>query len=232
MGDVVAKNAAAETIMGDVNTTLTRARARGGKWAELAEKLLANCIRLHGVAGAEREKAEGELRGLVASVDAQDDLADKLIAQISDDVWNKIGRPAFDPTYDVVFPGGINYYTGGPDAEQPERIELLAQLLEMNIIARLPEGDAKDMAGRLRATADNYRKAMAPSAGPRARLQMFERALTAVAHSGQIALAHLKRLYRTEGFSEAEIHTVIPDRPRKKAVAAKAAAPAPSAPAA
>jgi hypothetical protein len=60
---------------------------------------------------------------------------------------------------------------------------------------------------------------------------MFERALTAVAHSGQIALAHLKRLYRTEGFSEAEIHTVIPDRPRKKA-AAKITAPTPSAPAA
>jgi hypothetical protein len=44
MGDVVTKKAAAETIMGDVDTTLTRARARGGKWAELAEKLLANTL--------------------------------------------------------------------------------------------------------------------------------------------------------------------------------------------
>jgi hypothetical protein len=168
---------------------------------------------------------------LVAAVGAQDDVADKLIAQVSDDVWNKIGRPAFDPTYDVVFPSGIVYYTGGADAEQPERMELLAQLLEMNIITRLAEGDAKDMAARLRAAAETYRKALAPVAAPRARLQMFERALTAVAHSGQIALAHLKRLYRTEGFSEAEIHTVIPDRPRKKA-AAKITAPTPSAPAA
>jgi hypothetical protein len=232
MGDVVAKKAAAETIMGDVDTTLTRARARGGKWAELAEKMLANAIKLHGLAWDEREKAEVELRTLVASVDAQDDLADKLVAQISDDVWNKIGRPSFDPTYDVVFPSGITYYSGGPDADQPERMELLAQLLEMNIIARLPEADAKDMAGRLRAAVENYRKALAPVAGPRARMQMFERALTAVAHSGQIALAHLKRLYRTEGFSEAEIHTVIPDRPRKKPVAAKAVAPAPNVPAA
>lgn len=142
---VVSKNAAAATIMMDVDTTLTRARARGGKWAELAERLLANAVRLYRLAGAEREKAEGELRALVASVDAQDDLADRLIAQISDDVWNRIGRPAFDPTYDVVFPGGISYYTVGSDTEQPERMELLAQLLEMNIIARLPEADAKDL---------------------------------------------------------------------------------------
>jgi len=59
-------------------------------------------------------------------------------------------------------------------------------------------------------------------------VQMFDRALTAVAHSGQIALSHLKRLYRTEGFSEAEIHTVIPDRPRKRTVATKPSAPAPT----
>jgi hypothetical protein len=230
MGDLVTKKAAAETIMGDVDTTLTRARARGGKWGELAEKHLPNAVRLHGLAGAEREKAQGELRALVAALEAQDDVADKLIAQISDDVWNKIGRPAFDPTYDVVFPSGISYYTGGPDAEQPERMELLAQLLEMSIIARLSEADAKDMAGRLRAAAEDYRKALAPTAGPRARVQMFDRALTAVAHSGQIALSHLKRLYRAEGFSEAEIHTVIPDRPRKRA--GKVSGPAPTPPAA
>ncbi len=154
------------------------------------------------------------------------------MAQISDEVWNKIGRPSFDPTYDVVFPSGISYYTGGSDTDQPERMELLAQLLEMNIIARLPEGEAKDIAARLRAGAENYRKALTPTAGPRARLQMFQRALTAVAHSGQIGLAHLKRLYRTEGFSEAEIHSVIPDRPRKKPVTSKPSAPPPSAPAA
>jgi len=111
-------------------------------------------------------------------------------------------------------------------------MELLAQLLEMNIVARLPEADAKDMATRLRAAAEDCRKVLAPAAGPRARVQMFARAITAVAHSGQIGLAHLKRLYRTEGFSESEIHTVIPDRPRKKAAAAKDPAPAPSTPAA
>jgi len=65
------------------------------------------------------------------------------------------------------------------------------------------------------------------AAAPRARMQMFERAAVALAHSAQIALAHLKRLYRAEGFTEAEVHAVIPDHPRKKATASKPA-PAPS----
>jgi hypothetical protein len=207
--------------MSDVETTHARAKARGGKWADLADKMLFNAIKLNATVSAERQKAEVEIRDLAAAVDAQDDLADRLIAQISDDVWNKLGRPAFDPTYDVVFPNGINYYTGGPDADQPERMELLAQLLEMNIITRLPEADAKAMAGRLREVVTSYRQALAPMAGPRARQQMFQRAGTALAHSAQIALAHLKRLYRAEGFTEAEIHTVIPDRPRKKSAADK-----------
>jgi hypothetical protein len=230
MGDVIPKTAAAETIMADVETTLSRATARGGKWADLANKMVRNAINLYITIGAERQKAEAELRSLVAAVDAQDDLADRLIAQISDDVWNKIGRPAFDPTYDVVFPNGISYYTGGPDAEQPERMELLAQLLEMNIITRLSQEEAKSMAARLREVTASYRQVLAPLAAPRARLQMFERAVTALAHSAQIALAHLKRLYRAEGFSEAEIHTVIPDHPRKKPSATPR--PAPPAPAA
>lgn len=231
MGDLVPKSAAADTIMADVETTHTRAKARGGKWAELAERMLANAIKLKSTIAGERQKAETELRALVAGIDAQDDLADKLIAHISDEVWNKIGRPAFDPTYDVVFPSGISYYTGGPEADQPERMELLAQLLEMNIVTRLPQADAKAMAARLREGVASYRQALAPAAAPRARALMFERAATALAHSAQIALAHLKRLYRAEGFSEAEIHTVIPDRPRKKAAAATPGA-SPAAPAA
>jgi hypothetical protein len=42
-------------------------------------------------------------------------------------VWNKIGRRAFGwcPR------AASACYTGGPDTERPERMELLAQLLEM-----------------------------------------------------------------------------------------------------
>lgn len=109
MGDLVPKSAAAATIMADVETTLSRARARRGKWGELAEKMLGNAVKLSAMSAAKRQKAESELRECLAGIEAQDDLADKLIAQLSDEVWNRIGRPSFDPTYDVVFPSGISY---------------------------------------------------------------------------------------------------------------------------
>jgi hypothetical protein len=45
--------------------------------------------------------------------------------------------------------------------------------------------------------------------------------------SAQVALTGLKRLYKNEHFSEADIHVVIPDRP----AAGRKAAPAPAPPA-
>jgi hypothetical protein len=228
MGDLVLKTAAAETIMGDVATTYSRAQARGGKWAELAEKMLGNQLKLAATLADQRRAADAELRPMLAALDAQDDHADKLIGQISDEVWNAIDRPAFDPTYDVVFPNGISYYTGGPDAEQPDRMDLLAQLIEMNMIKRLTPDQCKSFAQRVRDESAAYRKVLSQVAAPRARVQMFDRATTALAQSSQMALSHLKRLYRAEGFTEAEIHTVIPDRPRKKASSTTPPSPAPT----
>lgn len=216
MGDLVPKTAAAETILGDVATTHERAAARGGKWAELAERMLGAPLSMAATLDEHRRASYAELKPLLASLDAEDDRADKLIGQISDEVWNAIDRPAFDPSYDVVFPNGISYYTSGSDAEQPDRMELLAQLIEMNMIKRLTPEQCKSFAQRIRDEAVAYRKVLAQISGPRARVQMFDRATTALAQSSQMALSHLKRLYRAEGFTEAEIHTVIPDRPRKK----------------
>lgn len=231
MGDLIGKTAAASTIMTDVEATYAKAKARGGKWLELAERMLGGPLKLKEALAAQLRVTEAEVRGLLATVDAQDEAADRLIGQISDECWNAIGRPAYEPTYDVVFPSGIGYYTDGPDVEQPHRMELLANLLEMNVLARLPAEQAATMAKRLRDMAGAYREVLAPVAAPRTKLQMLERAATALARSSQIALAQLKRLYRVEGFTETEIHTVIPARPRKKASVATppAAAATPSA---
>jgi hypothetical protein len=228
MGDMVGRKAAAAIIMADVETTYEKAKARGGKWFELAERMLGGPTKMKAALAAQLREAEAELRPLLAAVEAQDEAADKLIGHIADESWNAIGRPAADPTYDVVFPSGIGYYTDGPDAEQPHRMELLAQLLEMNVLTRLPTEQAKSMAARLRESAAAYRQVLEPVAAPRTRVDMLGRASTALAHSSQIALSQLKRLYRGEGFSEAEIHTVIPDRPRKRSSAGTSPSPAPT----
>jgi hypothetical protein len=226
MGEVISKNAAVDDIMADVAMTYARAKARGGKWLEHADRMLGNSLNLAESLVGRRRAALDEMLPLAAALDAQDEHADRFIGQISDEVWNLLGRPAFDPTYDVVFPNGINYYTGGPDDEQPDRMELLAELLEMNVISRISADQARAFAQRVRDEEAAYRKVLDQTAIPRARLQLLDRAKIALVQSAQIALAHLKRLYRAEGFSEAEIHTVIPDRPRKRASTLPPPAPA------
>jgi hypothetical protein len=226
MGTVISKGAAAEDVFADVGTTCTKAAARGGKWKQLADERLGHIVSLVALVNGKLAAAQEQLQPLQAKLDAEDEVADKLVGKASDDVWNAIGRPGFDPTYDVVFPGGIAYYTEGPDDEQPVRMELLAELLEMRIIAKLDAQSASAMAAAVRAEADVYRKLVAQMQLPIGRVRLLDRVRTALGKCAQMELSHLKRLYKTSGFSEAEIHGVIPDRPRpRKAPAQPPATP-------
>jgi hypothetical protein len=65
---------------------------------------------------------------------------------------------------------------------------------------------------------------------PRVRLQQLQRAKTTIAQSGQMELAHLKRLYKAQGFSEADIHRVFPNRPRLKKATVSPPSPTPAGP--
>ena len=220
MGQVISSKAAADDIFADIKTTQVNAAARGGKWQELSDQRLTPVSAVVGNLLLRIAAAENDLLPLRAAVDAQDIHSDKFIGQLSDEIWNDIGRPAYDPTYDCVFPGGIAYYTGGADEEQPDRMDLLADLLEMNLISKLDPAKVTDMVQRLRAETETYRQTIAAFAKPSKRLQQTQRAKTAVAQCARMELAHLKRLYKAAGFSEADIHTVIPDHPRTKKAAA------------
>ena len=172
--------------------------------------------------------AESEVLPLKAALEAQDKRSDLFIGKLSDDIWNAIGRPAFDPTYDVVFPGGIANYTAGANEEQPDRMDLLANLLELNLISKLDPAMLADMVKRVREESAAYRKVVDSFAQPRIQLQQMQRAKTAIAHSAQMELAHLKRLYKAAGFSEADIHSVIPDHPRPKKTPVTPPSPTPA----
>jgi len=50
--------------------------------------------------------------------------------------------------------------------------------------------------------------------GPQARVKLLERVRTALARGAQRELSRLKRIYQANDLSEADIHKVIPDRPR------------------
>jgi len=203
MGEVIRRGAARTKIIEDLRATRTAAAARAGLpggevWAE-------GPVRLDPILTLWDESAR---RHLAALAEFQ-----PLGATIDDDAWNHIGRPAADPVFDLLFPGGTAAYVQGPVADQPDLMRLLADLLESNLDPRLA-AKAPAFAATLRTAADALEAAVEAARKPAAKVALFSRTLTAVAQSGHVALAKLKRHWRAAGLSEADIHTVIPDRPR------------------
>ena len=223
MGDVVRRTAAVDDIVADVKTTLGRARAR--KWKATAEERLAPIVALIDATEARRTAARTEVAPLAAAIAAADDRADRLLGKMADDIWNDVGRPANDPALSLLFPGGVAYYADGEDDEQPDRMDLLAELLEAGVHPRLDRAVAGERAKAIRTEAALLRTAHDASRGPRLRMRLLERVRTALGRAAQMELAHLKRRFRAEGFSEAEIHGVIPDRPRPQTATEQESAP-------
>lgn len=213
MGEVIRKDAAAADILADANTTLTRAVARGGTWQSAAEARLGPVVTLAASVDGRRKAAVEEFGPVSARLDAADDVADKLLGRISDDIWNLLGRPGNDPALDILFPGGVSYYTDGDVTEQPGRMLLLAELLESGIHPRLEAARAHAFAAELRSSAAELQTHVSASLPIRLRVQLTEKMHFATARAAHAALVNLKRSWKADGQSEAEIHTVIPDRP-------------------
>lgn len=215
MGEVIRKSAAVEDILADVKQSGLSAQARGGVFKTAADQALKPALSLFESVDAKWHALDQSLAPLVAAHEHRDDQADALVGRIADSVWNDVGRPApgSDGIFDMMFPAGITFYTDGPDDEQPERMALLADLLESGLHPRLDAAAAKDYAKKLRDEAAELDKGLDALRKPRIRLAMYGRMRTAAAKNAQAALARFKRILRANNLSEADIHTVIPDRP-------------------
>jgi hypothetical protein len=213
MGVVIRKTAAVEDIYRDVRTTLANSTARGGLWQELAAARLDAIMQLIDANTERLKEATAEYLPLKAAVEARDDEADSLLGKISDMIWNEVGRPASDPLLATLFPGGIRYYTEGNTEEQPHRMELLAILLESGTHPKVSADSVTQFAKELRDSALAFQSAIDALSAPAARVRQLAQVQRALATTAQAELAALKRRYKAENFSEADIHTVIPDRP-------------------
>lgn len=216
MGDVIRSSAAREDIFKDGRTSLTNARARGGNIQERAEIGLGPAITLVEATEQELATASAELATLKAALAAENDRADALLDRTYDDTWNDIGRPANDRFLTLMYPGGAGYYTDGDLPGQPTRMELLAKLYEKSIHPKLTSAQAQAYAQRIRQAAADLKGDIDAAAAPTANVMLLERTLTAMARVVQFELANLKRMYKIDGLSEAEIHVIIPDRPVAK----------------
>ncbi|MEO5729457.1 MAG: hypothetical protein ABI134_02060 [Byssovorax sp.] len=232
MGETIRKTAAREDILQDVKTTRTNATARGGVPASLADQRLLPVLTIIVNVSAQLEAARTLAAPLLAALAVADAHADRTIGKVSDDIWNDIGRPGSDAAFELLFPGGNAFYVDGDVTEQPDRMDLLAELLGANVHPKVSPEVAKASIAIISAESMNLRAAVEASRPVRAKVQLLERVLLAVTRSAAIELAQLKRLLKANGFTEADIHTMIPDRSsapgKKEALPAKAAPATPA----
>jgi len=215
MGQIIRKDAAVEDIHRDASTALANAVARGERWKELAEQRLSPVLALYATVEQQRKAAEEAHLPRAAAVDAQNDKADKTIGKIYDIVWNEVGRPAWDAALAVIFPDGMAYYADGDTDEQPDRMEILVKLLQAGIHPKLSKGTAEACAVEIAVEGKALRDVVDAGRKTGAQVKVLGRVRTALGKVVHSELSSLKRLYKAEGFSEAEIHAVIPDRPTK-----------------
>lgn len=219
MGNPIGSRAAVDDIVADIKATQTSAAAHGGRWQALADDKISPILALLGSIDAQRVTAGEEARTRGAELKVADGISDDLLGKVSDDVWNAIGRPRTDAYYSLIFPGGVTTYTAGDTATQPIRMQILARLLEANLHPKLPAALGQALATEVRTSAVQLKQAVDVAREADAMVEVLDRVHMAVARVGAMELAALKRLYKADGFTEAEIHEVIPDRPRSSAAA-------------
>ena len=103
-------------------------------------------------------------------------------------------------------------------------MDLLVELLLAKLHPKLSDAVAQVSMATIAAESSALRAAVDGARPARAKLQLLDKVLTAVARSAGIELANFKRLLKANGFSEADAPTIIPDR--RQASAKKEAAPA------
>ena len=228
MGESIRKTAAREDILHDVKKTYASATARGGVPATLADQRILPVLKIIDSIKSQEEVAQAAATPLLAALAAADSRADKTVGKVSDDIWNDVGRPASDAALELLFPGGNAFYVDGDVTEQPDRMELLVELLKANVHPKLSPAVAQASIATITAESAALRTAVEGARPARAKLQLLDRVLTAVTRSAAIELGHFKRMLKANGFTEAEAHTMIPDRsssPAKKAAPTPPATP-------
>lgn len=228
MGNIIDRQAARDKIVEDADTTMTRAderaaldpRGAGSPWPR-ARLRLAPILAIYRAFETKRDQAKEALAPLVAAHAVQDDHADDLLKSHYDAFWNEIGRPGTDAFLDLLYPGGASFYADATDEEQPIYMELLAELLGANVHPGFDPAKASQRAQETRAAAAQLEAKWEALRKPRARVRLYDRMLTTLGKAVHVELGKLKRAWLSEGMSEADIHAVIPDRPRAYAAAKK-----------
>lgn len=217
MGNIIRAGAASADIIADVEETLNRATARGGVVAKDARRFLAARVRrTRELADEVRENDERALRlGAVLKMCAH--RCKMRVAEIKDELYNQMGRHPSDAVWRLTFPPRAAFVGRGSPADRIAALRSLAARLSVQ--RRHPFVPAEDFAAyasEITALADELQAALdayAPAKEGRRTLATLTRTHAALA---QLHLSNLKSHWEGRGMGEAEIHDLIPDRPRPK----------------
>ena len=222
MGEIIGANASSDAIEADIITSHQAASIRSDEWKVPAQNILGPVVSVLSVIDGKLKPVQITLSLLETEIVLVDEESDQIIGSERDLLWNALGRKADDVYFEILFPGGKSFYTRAKEDEQVSLMYLLAEMLESDLHPKLDPALAAASAGRIRAQADIYKAKVDAIRPVRAKAELLDTVRKNVVRAGRSRLVALKRSYLVAGFSEAEIHQVIPDRPT-----AKKAAPAP-----
>jgi hypothetical protein len=199
MGDVAIRDGTEAAILAEARAALQAFAAKGGAWKRAAEEKLAPILSLLAGILAELAKARGAEAPVTAAVIAASERGEACIERVYGALKDALGRPAFDAALAILFPGGTGFYTAGSADDQPDRMELLAQLLEAGVHPKVPIEAARALAKETRGAARSLREAVDAARIPRARVRLLEEAVLVTAASAQEELVALGQLLESGG---------------------------------
>lgn len=212
MGVVIRKNRAVDDIFGDAKKTQLAADARGGEYKKLVDEYVVPFLVLGDQIAVQLEEVSKLLAVASAKVEVQDEVADDVVADGRDTIYNETGRRADDPYFVLFFPQGLQGLIQNDTIGQPARMGLLVQLLKSGVHPKLSKQTADKVAADIEAVQKDLQAAIDELLPLRAKHESLTATYSALARATQMALVNVKRALKSKGESETSIHEVIPDR--------------------
>lgn len=231
MGQIIRKQASKEQIIGDVRTAYAEGVAQGGKMKDIVEAELAPTIQALDGMDIELAGAAKTALPLITALRAEVQKATAVVARVYDDTWNDVGRPGTDGMMLMLFPDGYSYYTDVEAHELPTQMELLARLFEKGVHKKLTAAQNQAKALQLREAAKAVSDALEAAKLPASNVKLLERMEGVMAKVAHGSLVGAKRVMKNAGFTETQIHQVIPDRSEGESKGGKGGKKGESAPA-
>jgi len=211
MGEVIRITAGGEKIGECGRKTLRVGLALGGDVAAAVQVRLAAPIAALDAASAAQTVAADAAAGASAAIMAQHAKCDDLIFMIHDTMWNLVGRTRNGPEMDQAFPGGVTIYTDCTPHQQAMLIQVLKSRIIAVPCARWSEEARKDWVAQLEARRTEYEATLTAYRPLEATSMVAEAAHKTAVRSVHIGLRALKRDLKTAGYTESQIHEIIPD---------------------